>query len=422
MASQHHIPVARRNDGRIVAGVAAGIGAHLGVDANVVRLAFVVLTLAGGLGLLLYGAGWLLMAPPAATEPAPRPDPDLVQAGALAAVVLGTMLLARVSGLWLGDAIVWPLTAAAIGIGLLWMRPVPHDDLPETASWPALDRLPPAASEAIVTIVGTRRGAVARAIVGGFLILGGIIVFIASAGSWAALWSGVVAALVVLTGLALVVGPGLWRLANALVEERRDRIRADERADMAAHLHDSVLQTLALVQRRADDPREVVRLARMQERELRGWLLAGREPGPNGAGNTENPDASLGEALEDVACGIEAEYGVEIEVVRVRDCPLAGLEPLLLAAREGMLNAARHSGADKIAVYLEVRDDAAVVFVRDRGRGFDPAEVPADRGGLAVSVVGRLTRHGGDARIRSKPETGTELELSLPRRARDNVS
>ena len=402
--------LARRDDGRIVAGVAAGLGATFGVDANLVRVGFVVLSFAGGVGVLAYIAAWLLMPAASFPEPALRREPDPVQAAALGAVVLGVLLLARASGFWLGDAIVWPLAAAALGVSRLWMRPMRDADLAEPPAWPVLGRLPPAAAQAVVVLFGTRRGAYARVGTGALLMAGGIVVLLASAGSWSALRTGLSAALIVVAGLVLVVGPGLGRLATELVQERRDRIRADERADMAAHLHDSVLQTLALVQRRADDPREVVRLARLQERELRDWLLRGR--GPEGA----NGDGSFGAALEDMVAVIETEYGVPIEVVRVRDCPLVGLEPLLLAAREGVLNAARHSGAPDIAVYLEVDDDKVVVFVRDRGRGFDPHAIAEDRGGIAASIVGRLTRHGGSARVDSVPGAGCELELSLPRR------
>jgi signal transduction histidine kinase/phage shock protein PspC (stress-responsive transcriptional regulator) len=413
--------ITRRSDGRIVAGVAAGLGAYFGVDANLVRLAFVVLSLAGGIGVLAYLAAWVLMPSPPSPEPPPRRASDPVQAAALGAVVLGVLLLSRASGLWFGDVFVWPLACAAIGIALLWMWPRQAGEESEVPSWPWLQRLPPAAAEAFTVLVGTRRGTLARVGAGLLLVAGGVSVFVASAGSWDAMRSGLVAALVVLAGLALALGPGLWRLASELVEERRERIRSDERADVAAHLHDSVLQTLALVQRRADDPREVVRLARLQERELRAWLLTREARGETGDGTSSDPPASLGGALETVAAIIEEEYGVPVEVVRVRDCPLAGLEPLLLAARECLLNAVRHSGASKVAVYLEVRDDNAVVFVRDRGRGFDPESVPADRGGLAMSVIGRLARNGGSVHIDSAPARGCEVEMSLPRRAHDNA-
>jgi signal transduction histidine kinase len=194
-----------------------------------------------------------------------------------------------------------------------------------------------------------------------------------------------------------------------LVLERQERIRADERADVAAHLHDSVLQTLALVQRRANDPKEVVRLARMQERELRAWLLAG------GSAPAPDTEASVGVALEELAAAVEAERSVPVEVVRVRDCPAEGLEPLLLAAREAMVNAAQHSGASSVSVYLEVEPDKATVFVRDRGKGFDVAAVPADRGGITNSIVGRMTRAGGKATVRSTRGEGTEVELEMSR-------
>ena len=270
--------VPRRDDGHVVAGVASGLGAYLGIDANLLRLAFIVLALAGGLGFVSLRRG-VVAHGPAASIRSPRPavHPIPCRPPRSGAVVLGLLLLARASGAWFGDAIVWPLAAAALGLAMLWMQPLRGDDRAEP-SWPALDRLPPAAAQAVVVLVGTKRGAYARVAVGVLLVAGGIAVLVATSGSWSALRAGLSAAVVVIAGLALVIGPGLWRLAAALVEERRDRIRSDERADVAAHLHDSVLQTLALVQRRADDPREVVRLARMQERELRAWLLQGDDP------------------------------------------------------------------------------------------------------------------------------------------------
>jgi len=419
MPAVNPLRVARRDDGRVIAGVAAGLGAYFGIEANLLRVAFVVLSLAGGLGVALYGIAWLLMGPPAEPEGPRRRAPDIVQAAALGAVVLGLLLLARASGTWFGDAIVWPLAAAGVGLGILWMQPRRADDGTEGA-WPALDRLPPAAAQAVTILVGTRRGAYVRVVIGSLLMAGGIFVLVASSGSWSALRVSLSAALVVTIGLVFVLGPGLWRLASALARERRERIRADERADMAAHLHDSVLQTLALVQRRADDPREVVRLARMQERELRAWLLQG-ENGAPGSDAFLDSDVSLGTALERAAELVEREYGTPIEVVRVRDCPITGLEPLLLAAKEGIVNAARHSGAPSVSVFLEVDQSNAVVYVRDRGRGFDPQCVNDDRGGLANSVVGRLTRRGGEAHIHSAPGAGTELELLMPRKQVSDV-
>jgi signal transduction histidine kinase/phage shock protein PspC (stress-responsive transcriptional regulator) len=412
------VRIPRREDGKVIGGVCTGLGAFFGLDPNLLRVAFAVCSLAGGLGVLAYGTAWLLMSAPEVPEPPPRRAPDGVQAAALAVVVFGSLLFARATGFWLGDVIVWPLAAAALGVALLWMRPIREEDARDPVTWPVLDRLPPAVSQAVEVLVGTRRGAFVRVAGGLLLMAGGMVVLVASAGSWSALRAGVSAAAVMVTGLLLIIGPGLVRLTTALVQERRERIVSEERADMAAHLHDSVLQTLALVQRRADDPREVVRLARLQERELRDWLLRGRAPGGDGDG-TADGNGSFGAALEHAAAVIEAEYGVPIEVVRVRDCPTAGLEPLLLAAREGMLNAARHSGAPNVSVYLEVHADDVVVFVRDRGRGFDPEAVAEDRGGIAASIVGRLARNGGVARIDTAPGAGCELELSLRRQRSD---
>jgi signal transduction histidine kinase len=357
-----------------------------------------------------YLVAWALMpegdmAPP----PTRRREPDVVATIAFGAVVLGGLLLVRAFGLWPGDVIVWPLAAAIAGLGLLAMRTAPATSAAELPSWPILQRLPPDAADALAVLVGTRRGALARVIAGAACVATGVVAFVITADSWSALRGAFVASIAVLVGIALVIGPGLSRLGHALVDEKRERIRADERAEVAAHLHDSVLQTLALVQRRANDPREVVRLARMQERELRSWLLAG------GAPPDSNGASQLGAALEDAAAAIETERGVPVEVVRVRDCPLDGMEPLLLAAREAIVNAAQHAGGASVSVYLEVEPERATIFVRDRGQGFDVASVPDDRGGIRNSIVGRMARAGGSAVVRSTPGEGTEVELVLPR-------
>jgi signal transduction histidine kinase/phage shock protein PspC (stress-responsive transcriptional regulator) len=399
-----HRRLVRRQHGRVVAGVAAGIGDTLGVDANVVRCGFLVLTLAGGLGAVLYGAGWLLMR---AGDPDLRPRrTDAVSSVAFSAVVLGVLLLGRSVGPWPGDVIVWPLVAAMVGLAILSMRP--RDPVSEPPDWPFLRRLPPEAADAVGVLFATRRGSLARIIAGTVCIAAGLAAFFVSVDSWRALQGGVIGAVVVIVGFALIIGPGVWELLAQLMRERRERIRSDERAEVAAHLHDSVLQTLALVQRRADDPREVVRLARMQERELRAWLLGGGEP-------DGSPNGSVGSALDALAAEVETEHGVPVEVVRVRDCPAVGLQPLLLAAREAIANAVRHSGAPSVSVYLEVEPQRVSIFVRDRGRGFDPDGVAPDRRGISGSIVDRLARAGGAAKVRSTPGDGTEVEMSLPR-------
>ncbi len=394
----------------MVAGVATGLADALGLDPNVVRCGFVVLSIASGLGVVLYGIGWALM--PGGPENAPRPEApagDALATAAFGAVVLGGLLLVRTVGLWPGDVVVWPLAAALVGLALLAMRTPPSSATAELPDWPLLQRLPPDAADALSVLVGTRRGALARIAVGVACVIIGLAAFVVSVDSWRALRGTFVAIFAVVIGVALVVGPGVSRLVHALVSERRERIRADERADVAAHLHDSVLQTLALVQRRADDPREVVRLARMQERELRAWLLSGDTPAASATASS-----SLGAALEEIAAAIETEHGVPVEVVRVRDCGIDGTEPLLAAAREAILNAAQHSGAATVSVYLEVEPDQATIFVRDRGKGFDPESVPADRGGISHSIVGRMARAGGRAVVHSTTAEGTEVELVLP--------
>jgi signal transduction histidine kinase len=217
------------------------------------------------------------------------------------------------------------------------------------------------------------------------------------------------AVLVTATGLGLILGPWMWRTLRQLSEERRERIRSEERAEVAAHLHDSVLQTLAMIQR-ARSPQEMTSLARGQERELRGWLYGRGRAGENGGG-------SLSAALEELSAKIERHHHLPVETVVVGDAPLDDrLRALVDAAGEAMTNAARHSGAASVSVYAEVGDDAVHLYVRDEGKGFDPALVPADRHGIRESIVGRMERGGGVATVTSEPAEGTEVHLRIPRR------
>ena len=219
---------------------------------------------------------------------------------------------------------------------------------------------------------------------------------------------GMVAAAAVCAGLALVAGPWWWRLSHDLAEERRERIRILEREEVAAHIHDSVLQTLALIQRNCGEPKTVATLARQQERELRAWLYGSPAP--------PSPDESLAAALQRVSDEVEDRHGVNVETVQVGDCPLDDrLGALVQSSREALSNAARHSGAAAVSAFLEVEPDKVTVFVRDRGCGFDPEQVPPDRRGIAESIIGRMERHGGKAAIRSQPGEGTEVELVMPR-------
>jgi signal transduction histidine kinase len=218
--------------------------------------------------------------------------------------------------------------------------------------------------------------------------------------------------LLVAAALVLLLGPWWLRIARDLVIERQARARAEERADIAAHMHDSVLQTLALVQRRAEDPQAVVQLARAQERELRSWLFEGRAPGDGDA-------SSFAEGVRQIQRDVEARHGVPVEIVTVGDCPLdEHVAALLAAAREATVNAAKWSGAAVISVFAEVEADKVSVAVRDRGKGFDPDTVPGDRKGVAESIRGRMSRHGGEATVQSAPGEGTKVTLTMPRTAR----
>jgi signal transduction histidine kinase len=268
-------------------------------------------------------------------------------------------------------------------------------------SWPAV--IGASLLVAGLVVVVLRRGSLRP---GGSLPLPGVVLLIAGAVlflSRDAATGSFVAPGAIAGALILVVGPWLWRLT----EERLERIRLQERADVAARIHDSVLQTLALVQRHADDPARVASLARRQERELRRWLYG------SGVADAE----TLADALADAAADVEELHGVKIELASAGEAPLdPAVGQLVLAAREAMTNAAKFSGADEISVYAEAGATAISAYVRDRGVGFDRAAVASDRRGIVESIEGRLERAGGTASIVTAPGEGTEVELTLPRR------
>jgi signal transduction histidine kinase/phage shock protein PspC (stress-responsive transcriptional regulator) len=396
--------IVRSRDNRVLLGVAGGLGERLGVDPILVRIAFAVLAIGGGSGVLLYLLAWALsVEPEAATAPARpvRRRPDGRQAVALGMVVLGAMLLLRQMGLWFGDRIAWPVALAAAGAAVIWSR---SDDR-DRARWTrAGARIPGNPVEALFS----GRVGLVRIVGGGVLVASGMGLALANQGTnLAAAGNALLAMAITAAGLLLIFGPWTSRLARQLAEERRVRIRSEARAEMAAHLHDSVLHTLALIQR-ADSSPEVVALARRQERELRAWLYA--PPAP--------PDGSLRPAVEAIAARVEQLHNVPVDVVVVGDAPLDERGRAMVdACQEAALNAARHSGAPLVSVYVEVEPDELTGFVRDQGKGFDPARVPADRRGIADSIRGRVHRHGGTAVIASSPGEGTEVQIRMPRTA-----
>ncbi len=395
----------RDPDNAVIGGVCAGIARRLGVDPLVPRLGLVVVTIGtSGLGAIAYLLMW-------AVVPAEGSDPRELggrrrRAGSwriatgVGLLALSVLLAFRQLGVWWSDALVWPLVLAAFGVTLLWSlsRPTPADSAPLEASPAAPSR--------------RSREAAGRLSVAGFgiaLVVGAALLFLWANGVLDAAGDAALAALVVIVGVGLVLAP-LWvRFARSLAAERAARIRSQERSEVGAHLHDSVLQTLALVQRRADDPAEVAQLARRQERELRAWL----------AGNpTPRPDERIADALRAAAVDVEDQLGTAIEVVVVGDCPLDDrMETLVAATREALTNAAKFgANGGTVRLYAEVDADRVRTFVDDRGQGFDPERIPPDRRGVRESIVGRVERLGGTAEIRSAPGTGTEVELTVGRR------
>ncbi|WP_223394424.1 ATP-binding protein [Nocardioides rotundus] len=404
----------RAGEESILGGVAAGLGHHLGLPTLWVRVAFVVLSALGGLGVMLYAALWLVLpsderfraeAPglEAATRDGRRRGGRLRRLGdAGPAIALGTLGLGVVLAIQtvLGPgALFGPAVVGAAGIALLWRQA----DEAQRERW----RDGSARVDPFRFVLG--RGGWAswsRLLAGAFLVVSAIAIFaLQTGGSLPVMRNALVAALLGVLGLAIVVGPWLYRLASDLGDERAERVRTQERADLAAHLHDSVLQTLALIQKNADQPATVARLARSQERDLRSWLY------------DEAPAAetSLAGALRAVAASVEDDHGVNVDVVTVGDVPASDrVRPVVEATREAIVNAAKHAGVARVDVYAEATPRLVEVFVRDRGRGFDPASVAEDRQGVRGSIVDRMDRHGGSAQVRSTPGEGTEVRVSLP--------
>jgi signal transduction histidine kinase/phage shock protein PspC (stress-responsive transcriptional regulator) len=381
----------RRGTDRRFLGVCSGLAQAGGVDPWVVRIGFILLSFAGGVGVPLYFV--LAIVLPAADAP-PGAGLEIVPgvlrkpAGA-ALITAGSLLLLRNIGIPIPiGAVVGP----SFGVGGI-----------AAAYFSQADRSRERLRGAAVSFA--REGA-ARLLLGAVLVAIGLAIVFATGSGFSVVRQVVVAAAITLAGIGLIVYPWVRGLLRDLGDERRERIRSEERADVAAHLHDSVLQTLALIQRNADKPRELVALARRQERELRSWLYGDREGDAEGG-------ASLAAAITGVAEEVEDRYGVEVDVVTVGDGAVN--DALLQATREAAVNAAKHSGALAVSIYVEVEADKVSVFVRDRGAGFERAEVDDDRRGITESIEGRMARHGGSATVTSTVGDGTEVALEMPR-------
>ena len=460
-------PLTRSRDDRVLAGVCGGLAAHLGVSAQAVRITLLALTVLGGAGAVLYLWLWLTVpwagetdgivplrraltrpagegerrwigAVPGAQDPVPDleavagpasideldvdpasgskptavPEPAAIPKPAaesdpaakrqrrarwpIAELLLGVgLLIAGVglvlerTGVHLRLELLLPGLAVLVGVGLTW--------------WQIADRDRP------------DRNALPRALGALALVAVGVLMFFVTAREPNA-WTVVGAALAVLAGVALAAAPWVLRLNRELMAERAARAREAERSDIAAHLHDSVLQTLALIQQRSEPGSEVARIARGQERELREWLFRAADGAP--APHLEAVDTEL----RTHAAALEAEHPVRFEVVAVgAGDGLIAPAPIVAAAREAMLNAARHAGGD-VTVFLEVTRDRLAIDVTDRGPGLDPNDLPEGRMGVRESILGRMQRAGGRARIVPGPGGGTSVRLDIPRDTADATS
>ena len=424
------VRLTRRREGRWIAGVCSGLAATLGVPVGVLR-AVVVLLAVGSLPAvsLLYALAWVFVPPESEDGPETGPGADGaavvggsaaappgltiggrpadgVDAAAILAILAGAVLLLGELTAWLPGEVLGPVLVAVVGAALAWGsggRP----GATGAARW---ERTRPLVVAAGISLV----------LAGGFATL-------AAVGDLNSIGRSAAGAAVLTAGAVLLFGPWIARLARNLADERRQRIRSEERSEMATHLHDGVLQTLALIQKRAGDDKAVRSLARRQERELRSWLYGGANGHADAVfggsrhpvgGAPRVPPGTVATLLRRELDDLEDHYGVRFEAVLVGDAPLddAG-RALVGAGREAALNAARHADVDTVDVYLEVEPDRVSLFVRDRGRGFDPAVVPADRRGIADSISARVRRYGGTAEVRSAPGEGAEVELSVPRAA-----
>lgn len=380
----------RRSGGKIVAGVCGGIADHLGVDVFRVRVVFVALAALAGAGVAAYALLWFFC--PTGTDAQAPSRRERRQAQGLLVIGVVVLLLNGFVAASTPASTLLALIVVLGGAALVWR-------------------------EVDVTGFSNRSGVVTwlRLAAGAFLVVGGLVVLVAAPDTaFAGLNPTLLAVLGTLVGTLLLTIPLWMRMWRTLNTERAARIRNEEREVIASHLHDSVLQTLALIQKRADQPDVVAQLARRQERELRQWLL----------GDEARRRESLAAAIAAISAEVEDTYGVEVETVTVGDVTLEelrdktvadGLQALVAAAREAMVNAAKHSGVDKIDVYCETDADRVEVFVRDRGKGFDPDAVDDDRQGISKSITARMERVGGSARITAKPGRGTNVALELPR-------
>lgn len=382
-----HWRFARSHTDRLLSGVAGGLATRLGVDPLVVRAAFAILSVAGGLGIVLYLIGVAVAAPagtPVPTAVLTRPEQ---RNWAVLSFTLAALLLLRRLGFWIGDGIAWPLLLVIAGSLLVSMRRT--DVLSDARRLSRPFNRPPASS---------------RIVFGLLLAAAGVAAISFGVSSPSDILTVTTSIAAVVFGVVMVAAPWVRRTLADLGDERRARIRSEEKAALSAHLHDSVLQTLTLIQRNAGDPETTVRLARQQERELRDWLY---QP-------DRLEEGTVRSEFDRMVREVESTTGLAVDAVYVGDATLtADGAALVQAAREALVNVAKHAGVNDASLYVETDEKAITAFVRDRGCGFDVAATPADRHGISESIRGRLERQGGTALVSSSPGNGTEVEMTV---------
>lgn len=381
-------PLVRPSQNRMVAGVCAGVSQHLGIPLGALRL-LTAIAIVTGPGLPVYGFLWLTM--PGSDAPPVVPtggkftfSPRQTIVAGVIVLVFGGIFVGRTVQSHLSLGVTVPVLAIIGGAVLAWSRL----ESPQRRQWLKGD-------------IGDRQSLL-RFGAGAVLVIGGLVLLISQGRGLSGLRDVTLAAVVVVVGVGLIATPFAVRLWGSLRAAQAERIMATQKADIAAHLHDSVLQTLALIQRRSGDAQAVQLLARAQERELREWLYDEDRRG----------DARLATLVKETVAEVEELHGIPIDVVVSGDGPLdEGREALLGALREATANAVRHA-SPPISVYVEVTPQRVEAFVRDHGDGFDLDDVPDDRLGVRESIMGRMRRHGGAATIRRRDD-GTEVRLEL---------
>jgi signal transduction histidine kinase len=394
----------------MIAGIAGGLSTRFGIDVTIVRIVLVLAALASGFGVTAYVIAWLLVPFDGEEQNIASRALSDHRGMALALAFVPPLALFLVVSSALGapylSTLTWATFTSAAGVTLVYR----NADEGERAT------MRRAATPFIELGSGVRpRRMFALRLAAGLVLLTVGLVFLVLGHSSLAALRPIGGAVLVVAAIVVLFGPWWLHLARDLVSERQARARAEERADMAARVHDSVLQTLALIQRSANDPKHVAQLARAQERELRSWLFDGNAPGPF----AEDAAGDVATAVEQIAREVEGLHPIAVDNVTVGDCPLdPDLSALLAAAREAVLNAAKWSGASVVSIYSEVEPKSVSIFVRDRGSGFDRSAVAGDRRGITDSIERRVARHGGTAVVHTEQGQGTEVELVMPRRAR----